>query len=85
MGQGQIMPVWYTMDQSLKSSAWEGAIKAGIWPLGAELQNSSGTAQRLGHKQGNLGSTNWLRLLKYKFPGFHGRVQIHMYSALFWS
>lgn len=38
-----------------------------------------------GCKQGKLGSTGWLRLLKYKFSGFHGRVPVHMYSALFCS
>lgn len=85
MGQGQMVPVWYTLDRSLVSSGWEGAIKARIWPLGTELPHSPGTAHRLGRKQGKLASTNWLRLLKYKFPGFHGSVQIHMYSALFWS
>lgn len=67
------------------SVGWEGAIKARIWPLGAELPHSLGTTHRLGRKQGKLGSMNWLRHLKYKFPGFHGRVHIHMYSALFWS
>lgn len=80
MGQGQEMPFWHTVDQSLVSFGWKGATKARIWPL-AIFQ---GLLIDLGINQGKLRGTNWLRLLKYKFPGFSGRAQIHRYSALLW-
>lgn len=47
-------PVWYTVDQSVISSGWEGAIKARIWRLGAELPHSPGAAHRHGRKQGEF-------------------------------